>query len=301
MKKFTFVTVLDSNYIQYGISLYLSLQQNMSSNNYEFHIICIDKLAYNLLSKLNLQYVIIHKLSDIESSDIKIARNNRNYVEFCWTLASFSLNYVLNVLKHDYVIYLDADLFFLNSPENLLNKKADIIITPHDFDDENLHLQVYGKYCVQFIGVKRSEKTSKLIQIWYSNVIDWCYCKLENNKFGDQKYLDNWVNEYHEITFLETTGKTLGPWNIKKYLNSLDEAICYHFHSSKIIGKFFIPCDGYNIKNNMIFLSYKNTLKNARRLITKENAEISKKKYSLRNKLGIIKRFILRKIIIMII
>lgn len=301
MEKISYVTVFDSRYLIYGLSLYRSLLESSIEKNFILNIICIDKKLFNSLTKLNLSNVQLYNLYDIQTEDIILARNNRNYTEFCWTLSSFAIDFILNNTDSKYLIYLDADLYILNDPIKLIDKNFDVLITPHDFDSDYNDLIIYGKYCVQLMIIKRNNYTKRLIKEWHEKVINWCYCIVEENRFGDQKYLNTWINDYPELTIYESIGKTLGPWNLNKYKNNLNNIISYHFHSSKIFYKLFIPIDGYSITDVYFFKLYALELTKIKYFLVLNQIKIDYKKYSFRNIVGILKRYLFQKVKIYII
>lgn len=296
MKNIAYITTFDKRYLLYGLSLYSSLKAAVCNSQFSLHIICIDEFTFHHLQILNLDNIYLYRLKDIQDDKLLVAKSNRSHVEFCWTLASFSLNWAILNLPFDNIVYLDSDLYINNDPAILFDDDFDILITPHDFDIDNHHLIEYGKYCVQLIALRRNKGSAKVIEDWYHKVLDWCYCKVEPERFGDQKYLDRWIDLYPDVSIQETNGLTIGPWNVNKYIGNLNSIISYHFHSSKIIFQFFIPYDGYKIDQLKIFQKYCKHLNFNKNLLNKYSIKIYYKNYTVRNILGIIKRFLLGKI-----
>ena len=48
--------------------------------------------------------------------------------------------------------------------------------------------------------LKRAEN---ILNKWIGQCIDWCYARYEDGKFGDQKYLDKWPDDYTNVHILE--------------------------------------------------------------------------------------------------
>ena len=76
---------------------------------------------------------------------------------------------------------------------------------------------------------------------WEGKCIEWCFAKLEDGKFGDQKYLDDWPirfeNSVHALTNKELM---LAPWNATRF--PYGNAVAWHFHDLRIVinsGQFF--------------------------------------------------------------
>ena len=74
--------------------------------------------------------------------------------------------------------------------------------------------------------------------------------RLEDGKFGDQKYLDDWPERFSELVHvLKDKEKTLAPWNVNRFPYS--GAIFYHFHGLRIISKNKIHIGNYNIPSKV--------------------------------------------------
>ena len=85
---------------------------------------------------------------------------------------------------------------------------------------------------------------------WRDQCLDWCYAKLENDRMGDQKYLDEWPKLYSKCHIINHIGAGVAPWNYAQYNFSIDadqnilvnstSLIFYHFHQFQILsnGKF---------------------------------------------------------------
>lgn len=44
-----------------------------------------------------------------------------------------------------------------------------------------------------------------------------CVMQLENGKFGDQKYLDDWTARFKDVHVLQHLGGGIAPWNVQQY------------------------------------------------------------------------------------
>ena len=239
-----YVTLFDSNYLTRGLVMYQSLMKH--DDNFHLWIICFDDLAYKLLNRLKLEKVSLVSLSQFEDPELLSVKSKRTRQEYCWTCTPSTILYVLNNVPHvDAVTYLDADLMFFSSPEPIFEEagQASIILTEHRYIPEFDNSSLYGIYNVQFMMFRRDEEGLKAINWWRDRCLEWCYLRLEDGKFGDQKYLDDWLERFHGVHILQNIGAGLAPWNAIQYsIHQLESilyvndvpVIFYHFHYLKL-------------------------------------------------------------------
>jgi hypothetical protein len=191
-------------------------------------------------------------LTQIESfyPELVKIKQKRSRAEYCWTLTPYSIQYVTKNYNLDACTYLDADIYFFNNPNILFNKAGNnsIIITEHNYTQEYDQTKTSGIYCVQFVFFKNDKYGVEALEWWRQRCKEWCYQKIENGKFGDQKYLDDWTTRFKNVYVPTHIGCGLAPWNIQKYdisvidgtlyahdkkTNETAPIIFYHFHALK--------------------------------------------------------------------
>ena len=190
-----FCTLFDSNYLDKGILLYRSLER--VTDDFTLFIFCFDDIAYDVLNKLDLQRAVILHHKVFETEELLKKKQQRTRAEYCWTCTTSIIEYVLNHYNVESCTYIDSDLYFFSNPIVLFNEiqeaNANIAITPHWFPDNiksRRRMKLYGKYCVQFNYFDQSVNARAALDWWKKSCIDWCFCKKEKDRFGDQKYLD---------------------------------------------------------------------------------------------------------------
>ena len=244
-----FVTILDSVFVPQGIALQASMGRHFQ--NYILWVICVDGSAHKILNALSLRNVRPIKLSEFETEDLCRVKVERSIAEYCWTLTPFAPGIIFKIDPHvERVTYLDADLWFMMSPEILIGEMVrsgkSVLITKHNYSPEYDQAETSGRFCVQFMTFSRDG--SEAIRRWWENrCIEWCFARYENGKFGDQKYLDDWPKVFDGgFHILEHPGLTLAPWNANRYPYS--EAVFFHFHGLRLmsptrafIGDYQIP------------------------------------------------------------
>lgn len=217
-----YCSLWDKNYMLKGLALHASLM--LHARPFHLYILALDDETFWLLDELGLDSVTIIPLHVVESRlNLLPVRTSRNWMEYCWTLASQFMQFLLQrdiTNSMNRLTYLDADLFFFSSPEPVFDAMADasIAIVPHRFHAGNIRLAVNGVYNVGWLTIKNDQVGTACLNKWAAQCRDWCYHRNEDGKFGDQGYLDSWPAEYGAAcTVIAHIGAGLAPWNVMVY------------------------------------------------------------------------------------
>jgi hypothetical protein len=219
-------------------------------DDFHLYIFAFDKPSYNVLNRLNLPHTTIISLAQFEDEELLEVKPTRNKAEYCWTSTSSTILYVLENFNVDNCTYIDADLYFYQSPKTIFDELRDksILITEHRYTPQYDKSKKSGKYCVQFITFKKDENGMKALRWWRKRCIEWCYARYEDGKFGDQMYLDDWTSRFDGVHVLQHLGGGVAPWNVQQYSFEMEdekiigtekstgkkfEVILYHFHYIK--------------------------------------------------------------------
>lgn len=189
-----YATCFDYGYMPRGLVLLKTL--NAATEGSMLHILAIDNRAYADLKKMGLERAKIYSMDEVMTPELEKAKGNRTFQEFCWTLASYFSNWLLEKGVEE-ITYLDADLAFFDDPE-IVHKEIggrQIAIIPHRFPPDRMHFEANGKYNVSWVTFSGSYGRT-CAKIWRDQCLDWCYYKVEPDRFGDQKYLDAWPGKY---------------------------------------------------------------------------------------------------------
>jgi len=276
---YNFITLFDKNYLSRGLVLYNSLIKNCDT--FFLYILAMDEQTENFLNKKNVNNMAVISLNQIESMypELIDIKKERSRTEYCWTLTPYCIQYAIKAYNLNSCTYIDADMFFYNNPKILFDGAGDnsIIITEHKYTPEYDQTATSGKYCVQFMFFKNDENGSKALEWWRRRCKEWCYARHENNKFGDQKYLDDWISRFEGVYVPSHIGCGVAPWNMQQYgffkendkilvsdtvTKERKELLFVHFHSMKkykISGKIIWRLLDYFISENskeIIFKPY---------------------------------------------
>jgi hypothetical protein len=230
-----------------GLAMHESLLKNCP--NFHLYIFAFDKIAVQILSDLNLQHVTVISLHDFEDEELLRIKSTRTATEYCWTCTPSTILYCIKKYKLANCTYIDADMIFYGNPQVLIDEMGDnsVIITDHRYTPEYNLTVTSGKYCVQFMFFKNDERGMLVLNWWRDACIEWCYNRIEDGKFGDQKYLDDWTTRFEGVHELQHIGGGVAAWNVqqydftnrngKLYLKEKEgvekELVFYHFHALK--------------------------------------------------------------------
>lgn len=236
-----FCTLFDRNYLPLGMALHASLLAH--AQPFHLWILCMDEQVEQQLNQLALPQVTLIPLSTIETPELLAVKPERTRGEYCWTLTPFSFQAVFDRCPSaQQVTYLDADLFFFADPKILLQElSADrhVLLTDHAYAPEYDQSAVSGQFCVQFLTFRRTDRAFRVMHWWQERCLEWCFNRVEEGKFGDQKYLDSWTTLFpDEIHIVQQINKTLAPWNVQFFQHQSPEKVdpvFYHFHGLKLI------------------------------------------------------------------
>jgi hypothetical protein len=248
-----FCTYFDANYLLRGLTLYRSLADTDCA--FRLHVVALDDEAARILAGLGLPNMEVIPLAELESwaPALLTAKTNRRLIEYYFTLTpQLPLFFLARHPGIDLITYLDADLYFYASPEPLFAEMGErsILITPHRYPPRLKEQEVYGLYNVQYQSFRRDAAGLACLQRWRDQCLEWCYDRIEDGKYGDQAYLDEWPGLYGErVAILRHRGGGVAPWNWSEapivrqgrvVTVGGDPLIFYHFHGVKIFNPWFI-------------------------------------------------------------
>ncbi len=269
-----FCTLFDSNYLAYGLAMYESLKKNCA--DFHLFIFAFDEKCEEVLKKLALENVTVISLKDFEDEELLRIKPTRGKGEYCWTCTSSTIFYVLKNFAVPSCTYLDADLYFFSDPKILIEELGEksVSIIEHRYTPKYDQSKNSGKYCVQFMTFKNDEDGLEVLKWWRERCIEWCFGRVEDGKFGDQKYLDDWVVRFNCVRELKNLGGGVAPWNIEQYrfveenkkILGIEKKsgkkfplIFFHFHGFKILNEKQVRLtEGYKISLEARNLIYKN-------------------------------------------
>ena len=234
-----------------------------------FHVLCLDDTAHWMVRERMLQVQAI-RLAELEEFDRALAavKPRRTMIEYYFTCTPCLPRYILSrETDADIVTYLDADLFFYRSPEEVFAVIGDasIAITPHRFSPDLADRVRYGRFNVAWVSWRRDAEGMRCLEDYRRDCLDWCHDRVEGDRFADQKYLDKWPDSYRGVCVLAGKGINLALWNVEggtflktpdAYLVDGEPLVFYHFHGVKHVGPGLWDTRHaeYRVEKNLSFL-----------------------------------------------
>lgn len=212
-----FCTYFDCNYALRGLSMYRSLVA--SGCPFVLHVLALDEHTYRCISALKQDRIRAITLGDLEAANPKLlaAKTNRTRIEYYFTLTPCLPLYVLDHNPDiDLVTYVDADLYFYQSPATIYEElgSRSVLICEHRYSPRLQEKRIYGVYNVQFQVFRNDDIGRTCLQRWRVQCLEWCHDRVEGGRYADQKYLDEWPRLYgSRLAILQHPGAGLAPWN----------------------------------------------------------------------------------------
>lgn len=238
-----FCTYFDFDYLFKGLALHRSLARHAPGA--VLWALCLDETTERALERLALPGLRALPLAALEASEPRLleAKRDRSRVEYYFTCTSALLWHVLTrVSPAEPVTYLDADLFFFASLAPLFEESrgSSVTIIGHRFPPELRQLEVYGIYNVGWLTFAADSAARECLAWWRDRCLEWCHDRLEDGKFADQKYLDDWPTRFGGVHVLAHEGAGVAPWNVAVHPVRVAEGrvlvgaaplVFYHFHA----------------------------------------------------------------------
>jgi hypothetical protein len=144
-------------------------------------------------------------------------RHRRTPVEFFFTATPVFVRHCFNrEPAAGQMTYLDADLFFFGAPSAVLAEQGDasVGLVPHRFPARLAERLIYGTYNVAWVSFRRDRDGWAALEWWRERCLEWCHDRLEQGRFADQGYLDEFPRRFGGVRVLDHPGINAAPWNM---------------------------------------------------------------------------------------
>lgn len=196
-------TFIGKESLEQGLALYNSLK--MKTQNFRLWICCLDESSYSLLHRMSLDHAILIHLRNFEGNELLSIKDTRNLDEYYRTLKPSFISYIFkNNYKVNSLIYTDVDNHFLTDFTNLfdeLKQGNSLLIFKHSVSTEEE--KNYGVYDSGLIGFNRDQIGLECLYKWKKDCINWCFNKVEEDRWLDQKYLEKWPHLFPGVKAMD--------------------------------------------------------------------------------------------------
>lgn len=292
-----FCTLFDSYYLDKGLVMFESLKN--ITDDFKLYVIAFDDKCYDVLKDYNDEKLIPISLKEFESEELLRVKKTRTRGEYCWTCSSHAIAYIIDNYE-EVCTYIDADMYFYDNPKKVLDEmftqKSDTQIIEQRFDNRTISREMMrrsGKYCVEFNTFNRNKNSREILQWWQDRCIESCTVSADGKVFGDQKYLDDWLERFEGVSVVKNIGAGVAPWNIVSYdliavdgdnieilykpTGQRERLVFYHFHNVSFIDDSHVNIEVYSRANktseklvNTIYIPYLKKIIEKRRFLSEK-------------------------------
>ena len=219
MKK-VLCTLFGFSYLDKGLVLYESLER--VAGDFVLYALAMDDECHAYLQACGYDSMVPIRLSDFENDALREAKGNRSFGEYCWTCSAALIAYVLDRYGEPCCAYIDADMAFYADPgvlfDELERRGGSVLLTGHRFCRfEKEREASAGRFCVEFNLFRNDEAARGVLRHWVEQCLESCSADMDGGSFGDQRYLDDWVDTYGFVLETAHPGAGVAPWNLPQY------------------------------------------------------------------------------------
>lgn len=252
-----YCTYFDGGYLARGLSLVESIRAHGDTS--KIIVLALDSAVETYFSLHPQPELKIISLQDLESFEPRLleVKQGRSQAEYYFTCTPILIKYAQTLLSRseDIAIYLDADLYFFESPAMVIDEfgAGSIGIIEHKYSKKfEQKLKKYGRFNVGWVAFRNDQFGHNLLRWYCDSTLTWCSDKPTNGLYADQGYLDSFP-DWSGTVVLKTPGANLAPWNVGNYQltrtnhgNILVDAfplLFFHFHGIKSRGPRYVTAE----------------------------------------------------------
>jgi hypothetical protein len=240
-----FCAYFDHRYFDRGMAMHESLLAHCPDAR--LFVLCLSDQCFDALERLGLPSIVPIRLETFEAGNERLAaaKANRSLIEYYFTCTASLMDWLLETRPEiETITYLDGDLYFFSGPGPIFTafENHSSLIIGHRFAPGLKSQEKYGIYNVGWLSFRRDVDGLAALAWWRDRCLEWCYDRLEGDRFADQKYLDRFPELFKCVLVLDHPGANLAPWNMGGHqLQARDgeilvdgqKLIFFHFHNFK--------------------------------------------------------------------
>ncbi len=250
-----YCTYFDSGYLSRGLALIDSLRAH--GDDAHVWVLALDDTAKRYLDDAALPGVTAITIAEIEAAEPELLplKSQRSRMEYYFTATPLLMRWVMDAQPdpETVVIYLDADLYFFDAPDLVLDALGDgaVGIIEHRYPPALAKgLAKYGRFNVGWVGIRADDRGRACVDWWSASTLEWCFDKPQDGKYADQGYLDRFPELFDGVVVLEPLGLNLAPWNTggtrltesdgRVIVDDRDPLVFFHFHGLRRVRDWYV-------------------------------------------------------------
>lgn len=310
-----FCTYFDSGYLSRALVLHDSLVA--TGIDFRLTALCLDDDAQAAVERIGAATLQAVGLDELERHDPALleVKPTRSTHEYYFTLGPSLMRYLLarDDLRH--LTYLDADMCFYDSPEPLFDEStgAAIVIVGHRFPERLRHLEETGHFNVAWVGFANDSDGRACLDWWREQCLQWCFDRIEGDRYADQKYLDQFPSRFARVHELQHLGADVAPWNVSdpplrwdgvRFTVADQPLIFFHFQGLRQLGQRIIDPNLAEYGNRVtpvirrLYRSYVRALSHRARTHLTSPRRADPTRGALRRAIGISRRLVRGEVIV---
>lgn len=211
-----YCTYFDQGFLVQGVALWQSLLVHDPSA--ALWVLALDEKTAEILRALQNPRLRVVPLPQLEEADpgLRVAKANRSRIEYYFTLSPCWPRHLLHTQPEiGQLLYVDADMMFFSSPQPAWREleRGSVLLGGHRFPEFLSHYERHGRYNVGVLGWRRDTSGLACLDWWRERCLEWCYDRLEQGRYADQKYLEQWPRLFAGVIECSHPGINLAPWN----------------------------------------------------------------------------------------
>jgi hypothetical protein len=200
------------------LCLHASLKEQ--GEQFRLWVLCFDAKTEEVIAALGDESLVALPLAEVLAADPAYAatRAQRSRVEFYFTSTPVLIRHCLaREPGAAMMTYLDSDLFFFAPASAVLAEQGDasVGIVPHRFTWRSRRSQRHGTYNVGWVSFRRDANGMACLEWWRERCLEWCHDVVDNGRFADQGYLDEFPARFQGVRSLDHPGINTAPWNVE--------------------------------------------------------------------------------------
>jgi len=215
-----YCTYFDHRYLTRGLAMIESLRR--VGEHGRVWVLCLSDEAYETMHRVGSPGVEPIRLGDFELANPQVTavRGQRSTMEYFFTMTPWFARYVMRLSPEaNWVTYLDADLWFFDSPKPIYDEleSSSVGVIPHRFPSAQSWRLRYGTYNVGWVSFRLDDAGAACADWWAARCLEWCKDTPNAGRFADQGYLDGFCAAVDGVRVIEHAGADLAPWNLRSH------------------------------------------------------------------------------------